>query len=84
MTEKKTRIVHNTCKCRKCGDKIESVHVHDFVRCTCGTIFTDGGRDYIRRGWSGGDMKDLIEDLTIYEEQQEDGTWKTVYPDLKR
>ena len=40
----------NKCKCKLCGDVIESKYVHDFVRCKCGEIFTDGGDDYIRRG----------------------------------
>ena len=40
----------NRCKCRLCGTVIESKHRHDFVRCKCGEIFTDGGDDYIRRG----------------------------------
>lgn len=44
-------ILRNCCKCKKCGDIIESVSVHNFVQCSCGAVFTDGGRDYIRRGW---------------------------------
>ena len=40
----------NRCKCRLCNDIIISKHRHDFVRCKCGEIFTDGGEDYIRRG----------------------------------
>ena len=40
----------NRCKCKLCGDVIISQHRHDFVRCKCGEIFTDGGEDYIRRG----------------------------------
>lgn len=63
MKEKK--ILHNRCKCAKCGDVIESVHVHDFVRCKCGAIFTDGGTDYIRRGAEK--FSDMI-DLTEYED----------------
>jgi hypothetical protein len=46
----KERILRNAAKCRLCGDVIESKHVHDFVRCKCGEIFVDGGREYIRRG----------------------------------
>ena len=40
----------NRCKCKLCGDVIQSRHRHDFVRCKCGEIFTDGGEDYVRRG----------------------------------
>ncbi len=54
----------NKCRCKKCNDVIESKHVHDFVSCSCGGIFTDGGREYIRRGWKGGNIDDWIEDLS--------------------
>lgn len=50
--------LRNRAQCRKCGDIIESRHVHDFVRCKCGAIFVDGGHDYIRRG---GDPMDFVE-----------------------
>lgn len=52
----------NRCRCKLCNDIIESKHRHDFVNCKCGSIFTDGGLDYIRRG-----AKDLsmIEDMSI-------------------
>ena len=40
----------NRCKCKLCGDIIESKYRHDFVRCKCGEIFTDGGDEYCRRG----------------------------------
>lgn len=45
------KIIHNRCKCSLCGDIIESKHRHDFVACKCEAIFTDGGKDYIRRGY---------------------------------
>ena len=48
----------NIAKCAKCGDIIESMHVHDFVYCSCKAIFVDGGREYIRRG---GNEEDFIE-----------------------
>jgi len=44
------KIKRNKAKCLKCGDIIESKHVHDFVTCKCGEIFVDGGKDYLRRG----------------------------------
>lgn len=58
------RVVRNRCQCRVCGDIIESRHGHDFVRCQCGEIFTDGGTRYIRRG--AGDLNNII-DLSEYE-----------------
>ncbi len=52
------KIIHNKVKCVKCGDIIESYHRHDFVKCSCGAIFVDGGKDYLRRG---GRPEDIIE-----------------------
>ena len=43
------KLIRNRCKCKKCGDIIESKSVHDYVRCKCGAISTDGGLDYIHR-----------------------------------
>ena len=37
-------------QCLKCGDIIQSMHRHDFVRCECGESFVDGGNDYFRAG----------------------------------
>ena len=49
----------------KCGDIIESVHRHDFVECSCGSIFVDGGHDYLRRGFPSGDPGEwIIEELS--------------------
>ena len=44
------KITKNAAKCRLCGDVIESKSVHDFVVCSCGEIFVDGGHEYLRRG----------------------------------
>ena len=56
--EKKSKIIRNMAKCSSCGDIIESKHRHDFVRCKCGAIFVDGGKDYLRRG---GKLSNIIE-----------------------
>lgn len=55
----------NICRCKICGDVIESKTVHNFVQCKCGACFTDGGTEYTRRGWnpSYGEVDDVIEDL---------------------
>lgn len=54
----------NKARCKKCGDIIESESRNDFVYCSCGAIFVDGGNDY----WRGGGY---IEDFErIYEEQE--------------
>jgi hypothetical protein len=57
-------IKRNRCRCRRCGDVIESKHRHDFVACMCGAIHADGGRDYLKRG---GDLSAVVE-LTEYED----------------
>ena len=55
----------NKAQCKLCGDIIESKHTHDFVRCSCGEIFVDGGKEYLRRGAK--DLGNIIE-LSEYEE----------------
>lgn len=58
----KIKIKANRCKCNLCGDVIESKGVHDLVRCSCGRIFTDGGKEYVRRGCvENNDITDLTE-----------------------
>lgn len=42
-------ILRNAIQCKKCGDIIESVSVHDFKSCSCGTCSVDGGHNYLRR-----------------------------------
>ena len=42
-------IILNMIQCKKCGDIIESVTVHDFKTCSCGECSVDGGHDYLRR-----------------------------------
>lgn len=33
---------------KKCGDVIQSKHVHDFVWCRCGQLAVDGGGEYLK------------------------------------
>lgn len=56
------KIIRNAVKCLLCQDIIESLYCHDFKICKCGSVFTDGGLDYIRRG---GDIEAML-DLTEY------------------
>lgn len=58
------RIVRNMAECRLCGDVVESKHRHDWVACSCGEIFVDGGTAYLRRGAM--DLENVIE-LSEYE-----------------
>ena len=48
------KIIKNMIRCNHCGDIIESKTVHDFKQCSCGTVFVDGGHDYLRRGFKNG------------------------------
>jgi hypothetical protein len=54
-------IIRNAAQCAKCGDIIESKHRHDFVSCSCGAIFVDGGREYIRSGGAAENFISLLE-----------------------
>lgn len=60
-------IIRNAVRCKKCLTVLESKHVHDFVSCPCG-VFTDGGKDYCRRGWPSGDPQDWMEDLSEFDD----------------
>ena len=55
------RLIRNRIKCLKCGDIIESKSRHDWVQCTCGACFVDGGHDYMRIGGNREDWEDLSE-----------------------
>ena len=55
------KIIVNKIKCKKCGDIIESVSVHDFKFCKCGAVAVDGGHDYLRRCGNFEDFEDLSE-----------------------
>ena len=55
-------IIKNAAKCLKCGETIESKHRHDFVSCSCGNLFVDGGKEYLRRGYIDGSM---VQELSV-------------------
>jgi hypothetical protein len=59
----------NKAKCKICSDVIESKHRHDFVRCSCGEISVDGGKDYLKR--SAKNFDNLIELSEGYTEEYE-------------
>lgn len=50
-------IIRNAAKCNKCKDVIQSTSRHDFVECSCGAIFIDGGNEYMK---AGGSKEDFI------------------------
>lgn len=66
-------ILKNSIRCKKCGDIIESISVHDLVYCRCKAVFVDGGHLYQRVGY---ESKDLVEDLSICVEDKSDVTMK--------
>lgn len=55
------KIISNKIKCKKCGDVIESKHVHDFKLCKCGSCAVDGGKDYLRRLGNPDNWEELSE-----------------------
>ncbi len=55
------KIVRNMIRCKKCGDVIESVSVHDFKFCKCGAVAVDGGHEYRKRCGSLEDWEELSE-----------------------
>lgn len=54
------KILRNMAQCKKCDDVIESKYRHDFVKCKCGEIFVDGGKDYFRRGSESSDFRHFL------------------------
>lgn len=68
--EKKTIIVTNKIRCKKCGDIIESKYRHDYKECKCGAVAVDGGHDYIRRIGEQNDYEELSETKEIEFEKQ--------------
>ena len=57
----KKKIKCNKAQCLECKDIIESKSRHDFVSCSCGAIFVDGGTDYWRWGGNPKTFKRLKE-----------------------
>lgn len=57
-SDTRQRILRNAGMCNRCHTVIESRHVHDFQACECPAdkCFVDGGRDYLRRGWTNTGM----------------------------
>ncbi len=44
-------IIKNSAQCLKCQEILESKHRHDYVKCSCGNLAVDGGKDYLRRAF---------------------------------
>lgn len=54
-------IISNQLQCNSCKDIIFSKTVHDYVSCSCGKCFVDGGMCYLRRPSEG--FKDMSIEL---------------------
>lgn len=67
----KSILLVNRARCKRCGDVIESTSVHDFVTCSCGAIFVDGGNEYARRGGFPEDFEDLSEWTFVGDDAEE-------------
>jgi hypothetical protein len=49
-------------QCPECGQVLQSMHRHDFVRCGCpNECFVDGGGAYLRMGWRNRAPKPVID-----------------------
>ena len=60
-------IIENKAQCLRCGDIIESTHIHDFRWCSCGSLSVDGGKSYLKRS---GNPSECI-DLSIIEDDKD-------------
>ena len=61
------KLKRNRVQCLYCGDIIESKTRHNFVTCSCGKTFVDGGLDFQRIGFTGLPIK-AYKNLAEYEE----------------
>ena len=74
------RIIENSAKCLKCGDKIVSKHKHDYITCSCGNISVDGGLDYCRRIFK--DMETWIDTSILEDDTSEQSYEETIEGDV--
>jgi len=65
LIRKISRIRTNRIKCKKCGDIIESHHVHDFKWCSCGAVAVDG--EYLSRLGNKEDFEELSHFIKLAE-----------------
>jgi len=60
--EKQIHLLANKGKCPVCNEIIQSYFRHNYVKCSCGASFTDGGQDYMR-------CSSNLHDLSVYSNQ---------------
>jgi hypothetical protein len=60
----RSRITRNAIRCLRCQTVAESKHRHDLQYCTCGSVFVDGGKSYLRRGFPSGKPENWYDELS--------------------
>ena len=74
------KIIENSAKCLKCGDKIISKHRHDYITCSCGNVSVDGGLDYRRRVFK--DMETWIDTSILEDDTSKQSYEETIEGDV--
>ena len=74
------RIIENSAKCLKCGDKIISKHRNDYITCSCGNVSVDGGSDYCRRVFK--DMETWIDTSILEDDTSKQSYEETIEGDV--
>lgn len=64
-------MIKNAIKCKKSGEVIESVSLHDFKICLCGACAVGGGHEYLRRS---APSLDDFSDLSVVEPEEPSDT----------
>lgn len=74
------RIIENSAKCLKCGDKIISKYRNDYITCSCGNVSVDGGLDYCRRVFK--DMETWIDTSILEDDTSKQSYEETIEGDV--
>lgn len=67
------KILTNSIRCNHCQEILVSANRYDWQQCSCGKVFVDGGREYLRRGFATDPNTDYTE-LSTYEGETNDST----------
>jgi hypothetical protein len=77
--ERKIKIIHNRARCKRCGEIVESLSVHDFRPCECfrktgGSqgVAVDGGLNYLRRVGNPTEYEELSESRLYTDEERDE------------
>lgn len=61
----------NAVHCKLCDSTVRSKNRHDYVECSCGNTFVDGGSCYPR--WGCGKSKDTVVKITEFFNDVDEG-----------